>query len=327
MEYVMTDNRLYDDGSPEFMAKMFQQRIRQGQQRPQAQRQYDPRMGVQNIDRRIVGPTPINDPYTKLVVERYTRAPHLGPAHLGGKVVDRETALNYQINADVDGMQTQIQQRMMSMQGNNAMSTEQQMQYVPAQFRGQANSVYQALQQGKSPFPQHSLARLHEVGHGQMMQQQPQAQFMQQGQQMQQQPQSQGCRLVEGHPAFRALQTNGFGSTTILTRAIGQITPQVCSQQFVIKGIVKAFVVPPNVTTVNMATIHPSQLIELVEVMAPPMSGLGTFLVPRNAVMTDNRGIQQSQGNRQVITDGRNNYQQNVQQYPGQQGPRKMLMG
>ncbi len=243
--------------------------------------------------------------------ERYSKSWHAGPAHSGGRVLEASMARDIPVSADVDSMNAAIQAKHMSQRQllNEVDSTEAQLQRMSGNMRGQAWQALDALQQGRQAFPQHNLARLNEVGSANTFQQ-PQSQQTQSGPSV--------CRLHQGHACFRALQTGGFGSTVVMARALGQIPPQMAMQEFVIKGYVNVYVVPPHQTTVDMHAIqrNPQLCQQLVEIIAPPASGLGNLLVAQEslvqagnspygqgrAIITDSVSRQMQQ-HRQMLTD------------------------
>jgi len=192
-------------------------------------------------------------------------------------------------------------------------SAELQLQRLPPHLRQNAMQTLDNLQHGRNAYGQ-NLARLNEVGNANLMGQQQQY-----GQQQPQQ-QVQSCRLVEGFPCFRAIDTQGWGGTAniVLARAVGQVVPQVSMHEFVVRRVVNVFIVPPQTTTVDMNMIQNNQQLQaqLVEVQAPPMSGLGVLLVPKEALglrggMGDQRGIltdarmRQPTGQQQLLTNSR----------------------
>ncbi len=320
----------WDDGSSEWMDKRIHQRIRSNDSRPVARNDsyLDKKI---NTSTNQQGGYIINDPYTKIVVEKYTNARYFGPAHLGGKVMDRESAGNFEINADLDGMSQAIQSRFAQMrsQSGEAISVEDQYSHVPANLRGQVSQIQQSLEKGQSPFPQHSLTRLHEVGN------QRTTALMGNSNNNFNQPQqqnSQECRLLEGHPCFVGIQYGSFGGVIPLVRGLGQIGSDLASRQYTFKGIIKAYVVPPQQQAVNMEVLqrNPNMLTELVELICPPMGQVRTIFVPKEAIA---RG-QQSQNpmGYQLLTDGLRRQQNQPQNGPpktlaNQPLGKKMLLG
>jgi hypothetical protein len=306
-----------DDGSQEWFDQMAKSRIRGSNDGFSQYSKYIPNLTTEiNIDS-------VSDPVLKEKLlaakqagiqarERNAHRPHFGPLHLGEhlgeKKLDQYSAANVPIPIKTDmntiaGTYNAMHSRI-AQQTNEVDSVDMQLARMPPHMRGQAIQKLQMLQNGKPAFNA-NLARLNEVGNANMQMNHPQ----------QSQFSVQSCRLLEGHPCFRALQTNSFGTTTPLVRAIGQIVPQVSMHEFVVKGLVKVFVVPPQMQQINLATIqnNPQLVVELVEVMAPPMSGIGTILVPREALgmaggMGNQRGLLTDSVQRphqQVITNNR----------------------
>lgn len=304
-----------DDGSQEWFDQLTRNRIRGGSL-PTA-----PAQRISEID-----PNTIADPTIRerllaakqageTAKQRYTSAPHYGPAHLGGKVLDKISAQNYEISADVDAMTSAIEAKHLQQRQilNEVDSYEEQLQRMTGPARAQAMQTLNALQHRQTAYPNQNLARLNEIGNANYIQQQQ----MQQPQypQMQQQNSSQVCRLIDGHPCFRALQTDAYGAAIVMARAVGQIIPQISMQEFVIRGYKNVYIVPPNQTMVDMNQIqrNPQLCTQLVEIMAPPASGLGILLVPKEAVATTTMS---PNGQRGIITDS---YQRNQQpQYQNQ---------
>lgn len=290
----------YDDGSQEWLDQVARARIRRepiGQQDQNGLSQYRKLFG-QEIDINQV-----QDPELKRQLlnakeaglsarEHYTNSPHFGPAHLGGKVVDRNTAMNYEIDGDMDAFSNGINARysQIRQQVNEADNTETQLQMLQPQFRGRAMQALTALQNGQRGF-NGSLINLNEVN------------FNRPQQQMQNNNNNfQSCRLLNGYPCFRAMNSQGFGNTLVMARALGQINEQLSRHEFVVKGMVNVYIVQPQETMVDVSRIHPHMLTQLVEIMPPPMSGIqGNLLVQKEAL-----GISGGNGyGRQVITDSR----------------------
>lgn len=175
----------------------------------------------------------------------------------------------------------------------------------------------QMLQQtsGVNPLGDADLSMIFNKG------QQPQP--MQQPQHHQQGGGAQQVVLREGYPVYRAMQ-QAFGNTFIIAREVGVVNQQLASQQFLMKGMIQAYVVPPHQQQVNIQEIqrNPHLLSALVEVHAPPMASLGPLLVPREAVLTPG-----PYGNRQMITDARQHPNTNQPYYPSNPNARGILKG
>lgn len=328
-----------DDGSQEWFDQLAKNRIRRdgGASNPfSAYGKFTPTAQMQEIDINA-----ISDPEVRkrillvkeagqLAIEHYTKAPHFGPAHLGGKPVDRITASNYAVQVDMDQMSAGINARHMQyrQQLNEVDSTDAQLQRMPAHMRQYAAQTLGNLENNRPAFANHNLTRLHEVGNS-MNQGQPQQQ-----QQYHNQPQQQvqACRLVDGYPCFRAIDTGPWPGLekVVLARGVGQVVPQVSMHEFVVRRVVDVFVVPPQQTALDMNMINnnPQLRTQLVEVQAPPASGIGVLLVPREALgirggMGDQRGIltdarmRAAQGQQQLLLNSARQGPQTSPQRPG----------
>lgn len=111
------------------------------------------------------------------------------------------------------------------------------------------------------------------------------------------------CQLQEGHTFFQALNIQGFGTTTPLAKTGGQIKG-VQGREFKMEGVHQCYVVD-GLQTIDLSKMEPARQRTLVRVTAPL---LGTFLVPQEAIITQEGG--QSQG-RQLLID--TNQSQNLQ--------------
>jgi len=287
----------------------------------------------------------IRDPLIKQVVEKYTKAPHYGPAHAGFKddpYAANNTTLNVSDDVLINRLNSFNQQVRMSTQGLERFdNAEDALQHIPPHLRGQAFNAYQRSLGGKTVMGEQVGNRPYAMAqNGVQSQQQAPAPQGQASQQIQ----VQQVRILEGFPCFKALNVQGFYAKFPLVRAIGVTNAQLAMTEFVTRAITRAYVVPPNQNQVDMALIERNQnlLQELVIVEAGPMTGIGQILVPRQAIATAQRMVPQNQGHilrdavsRQgtMINDGRfYNQQQNFPARPmlnnnPQYGPRKILKG
>ena len=268
-------NRRGDDGSQEWFDGIQRQRMQQRRSPNQKTNQsyLDQRVGsqTQHQPQQIE----ISDPYIKNIVDGYKTQPHYGPAHLGGKVVEKSVAANYEVEVDMSTLQSQMIQKQMEFQrqsGNQGFTVDEELMKLPPHLRQQ----FMPLTQGMMPQQQ-------------VQQNQPA------------QPQNQAVMLKEGYPVYRPIQQS-FGNTMILAREIGTINPQLSSQQFIMRGARNVYVIPQNQNSVNIQEIqnNPRMLTQLIEIQAPPMSSLGSLLVPRESISTH---AYSNPGGRQVITD------------------------
>ena len=104
-------NREDDGGQQWFDAKM-RQRINERVQIKQGVQQNN-RDGKSYLDRKVGGvqqnqAAEITDPYIRKLIEGRQQQQFFGPAHLGGKVVDKTTAGNYEIDVDMGAMEQSI---------------------------------------------------------------------------------------------------------------------------------------------------------------------------------------------------------------------------
>ena len=246
----------YDDGSAAWMERQLQLRIK-GMSTPTV-----------NVDHNQIAALraqPIKDPYIKTVVERYMSAPVYQPLHNELSSVRGAENLNQKIAA----YDAQVRR---AGGWDSLDDVETALQHVPPHLRGTVQNRFQQLQTAQR-----------DVGG-------PQQPLQQQGPQI--------VRLLEGFPCFRAINTQGFYPKFPLVKNAGQTTPQLSSVEFVVRGVVKAFIVAPNQTQVDMGAIerNPSLLTEFIQVEAPPMTGVGTLLVPRQSIATNQTINQQQRG-------------------------------
>lgn len=333
-------NRKIDDGSQEFLDEVAFRRIHsnrrpQQPQYQQPQQRFNPNYPNQPkpfnpaLDRVITTARPATQELSEEEIKArayaektYMRAPHYAPRHLSQRglvkewntSVMRESANRYEIKGDMGQYLNQtgnyIQNKFGA--GDNA---DVILSQIPAHQRNMVASKLQALQSGQSIGPNPLIAPfMQQQNNG--YPQQPQPQY---GQPQMQQPQQQLCKLMEGFAIFHPLQAQGFGSTVPLIKAVGQTTPQIFGIDFLVKGIVRAYVVQPNQTIVDLKAIqsNPAMLREFIEVQAPPMTGLGNFLVLKEAVMQQGGGMGNNNNGRQLLTDARNRqYPQVMPNYP-----------
>ena len=269
-------NRRGDDGSQEWFDSVQQQRMHQRRSPNQKANQsyLDQRVGPRHQQHQQEQ-VEISDPYIKNIVDGYKTQPHYGPAHLGGKVVEKSVAANFEVEVDMSTLQNQMIQKQMEFQrqsGNQGFTVDEELMKLPPHLRQQ----FMPLTQGQMPQQQ-----------------------MQQNQTNQ--PQNQSIMLKEGYPVYRPIQQS-FGNTMILAREIGVINHQLSNQQFIMRGARNAYVIPQNQTSVNIQEIqnNPRMLTQLVEIQGSPMSGLGSLLVLRESITTQANSYP---GGRQVITD------------------------
>lgn len=299
----------YDDGSANWLETRFQMRMK-GINLPS-----------ERVDHRQIAALraqPITDPYIKKVVENYMAAPVYQPLHNELSTIGGADNLNQKI-AVHDA------QARRAGGWDSFDDTDMALQHLPPHLRGTVQNRFQQLQTGGN---QPSF-------HGQHQQPQQHYQPQQTGPQM--------VRLVEGFPCFRTLNTQGFYSKFALVKNAGQTNQQLSSVEFMVRGVVKAYVVAPNQTQVDMGALerNPNLLTEFVHVEAPPMTGIGSLLVPRQCIATNQMANHQQ---RRVILDspGRPQYNQQpahlqsvvpprqklIQEVPMRQGgPQRILRG
>jgi hypothetical protein len=283
---------LYDDGSAAWMERVFQMRMK-GVHAPLYQEPDHRKIAALRAQ-------PIQDPYIKEVIKRYNEAPQYGPAHLGFKN-DPNAAQTTLVTVNDDALMQKIavanQQAKRGGGWDSYDDAEAALQNVPAHLRGTVQDRFQRLQGGQQGYQGQQ--------HMQAPNNQPQA--------FQATPQV--VRLAEGYACFRALNTQGFYAKFPLVKNAGQTNQQVASLEFAVRGVVKAYILQPNQTQVDMALLErsPQMLTELVMVEAAPMTGIGTILVPRQCISTNQQRPQQRPG---VILDSpvRNQYNQQVLQ-------------
>lgn len=306
-----------DDGSTQWLDEMAMNRIRKRQNQPQPQQQQQRqqimlpeqrRVPHPVLDRRVStvstnaqlqqmntvkmlpGEKPEDVQKAKAYAERtYMRVPHVvGPLYASGAKYLRENgggssslrnlSETVTVNTDVDNLSGRIQSVIMSKYGAGD-SQDQIYSQMNPNMRMQVSQKMEQLQNGQWVAPNTLLPQM----------------------QQQQQNGPQGCKVIAGYPAFQTIQVQGFGSTVPLVRAMGQIPPQLSGIDFIIRETVRAYIVQPNETTINLAAIQANQnnLTELVVLQAPPMTNIGIILVPKEAV-ANGMG-----GGRQVLTDAR----------------------
>lgn len=197
------------------------------------------------------------------------------------------------VNTDVDNLSNRIQSVIMNKYGAGD-SQDALLAQMNPQMRMQVTQKLEQLQNGQWVAPNTLIPQMQNIN--------------------QQNNGPQGCKVLPGYPAFHQIQYQGFGGTIPLVRAMGQIPPQMTGIDFVIKEVVRAYIVQPNENMINMSVIQSNQqnLIELVVLQAPPMTGVGVLLVPKEAVAN-------GMGGRQVLTDTRQRVLNPQQQYMHQQ--------
>lgn len=322
----------YDDGSQQWLDEMVMTKIRQGKQQPQytnGTRGYNPQAYNPALDRVVTTQqrqlTAEEAEDIRKARERaektYMRAPHYAPVHLVQKGLakaddwneaSRARASDYQIKGDY-GQQVERLGEYINHKFGPGDNSDQILAAMPANQRNILLEKLHALQTGQPLGPNPLLA-----GYG------PQPNMMKQPQmQPPQMANPQICKLYEGHPLFQPIQANGFGSTVPLLRFAGQTSQKIMGLDFVIRGVVKGYALPPNQTVVDLKILqnNPNLLQEYVQLDSPPISGLGTVLVAKEAIFIpgNNMGQNPSYGQRQMLTDARVRPQQAM---PQQQPPR-----
>ena len=292
---------------------------RVGQQQPQPQ-QYQQRVqqqsnGRQQYSRMLPGETPQDAVRAKEYAEKtYMKVPHvIGPLYAAGAKYLRERGADaaslktlsqtVSVNTDVDNLSGRINSVIMQKFGAGDSQDALYARMHP-NVRAQVSRKMEQLEKGEWVAPNTLLPQL----------QQQQNNGVQQGN-------MQTCKIISGYAAFQKIESQGFGSTIPLVRALGQIPPQMTGVDFVVREVVKAYIVQPNETTINLAAIqaNPQVLVELVVLQPPPMSNIGMLLVQKEAI-ANGMG-----GGRQVLTDARQRTLGPQQQYLHQQNQRQQM--
>jgi len=86
--------------------------------------------------------------------------------------------------------------------------------------------------------------------------------------------------LQEGAVYYKAVQTNGFGTTMPMVRNCGQAVG-VVGREFEFHGETHCYLID-NMEVVDLGNINPQKMLNLVEIRAP---FLGTLLVERNSII------------------------------------------
>lgn len=254
----------------------------------------------------------------------YMRAPHYSPKHLSQrgliseKVFDgrliNQAASNFQMNGNLNQYVNNVGDYVRKQFGPGD-SAETYLAQLPASQRNMAITQISSLQNNAShylkpnnggvPSQKQPMLLKEQVPYQQQPQQNPTVTGYPQQMQPQQQQQSRYCKLHEGFPIFHALQTQGFGNSVPLVRAVGQTSAQMFNVDFVMKNYVRAFIVQPGQTVVNMKAIqeNPSALNDFVEIQAPPMTGWGNFLVSKAAIIEQGQQNMQKQNNNGMLLD------------------------
>lgn len=264
----MSQFKKSDDGSEQWFDQLAKQRI---QERVQA-RQVNRIQQQSYLDRKVTTQQnrqeEIQDPFIKNLVESRQNQPFYGPAHLGGQVVDRSLAGNYEVEINMDALQRAIISKQHEFQQQSGMNPNGVGEAdIDRLFGKHNNSQQTSLLPGiRQPDQQNGTVT-----------------------------------LSTGFPIYRPIhQVNGGGF--ILVREVGVVNEQLASQQYISRGTKNVYVVPQHQTQVNIQEIqnNPRLLTTLVEVHAPPMASLGPLLVPAQAIVGAYMG-----GSRQIITDSR----------------------
>lgn len=290
-------NTKYDDGSQEFFDEIVRKRIR---------RQYD----QQRIDHEAIARArsmQIQTEEAKKAIEFYKKVPFYAAKNPNEVIV----------KVDGDGLARKIDHSLMEgrRQTGEVLFAEEMVANIPMHQRQGAAMIYENLRNGRDPYPHKSLLQEtlgQQGGYGQ-----PQRGYAP-PQQQQQQGGGEAVSLLQGSAVFKSIESQGFGSTVTLARSIGQADARTSSYQFIYKGTVDAYIVPPNQTVINLQLIesNPNLKSKLAILQAPPMAmanatnQLGTIMVPLDAIVRigEQRGYgggQYGVGNRQVITDSR----------------------
>ena len=297
-------NREDDGGQQWFDAKM-RQRINERVQTKQGAQQNN-RDGKSYLDRKVGGAqqsqaAEITDPYIRKLIEGRQQQQFFGPAHLGGKVVDKTTAGNYEIDVDMSAMEQSILRRQQEFQ---------RLEGGPVSGVGEADMarLFGGNTNTQNNHQPHPLPGMRQPDQMNQHHQQPQG------------PQT--VTLREGYPVYRCIQQS-FGNTFVLAREVGTINSQLSSQQFIAKNPMNVYIVPQHQAQVNIQEIqnNPRLLTTLVEIQAPPLSSIGSLLVPQEALVGGRSNNQSNNQTRQLITDSRHHQQlpQQSRQPPQQQ--------
>lgn len=285
-------NIKYDDGSQEFFDDLTRKRIRK-----------------QQIDREISLPNksiiaarramPVKEEMAKKAIEYYTKIAHISPQK--NTVVVDDAALASKINMGlVESKRTT----------GGSLTIDEQMSQIPPHLRQKAAGIVNNISSGKNPYPQYNL--LTET----LRQNNPMQQFQGGGQQQQPQ-QINACRIMPGAPVFKSIETNGFGSTTVLVRGLGQADQRTASYQFIFREVVDAFIIPPNQQVLDLRLIesNPNLKTKLAAILAPQMATLGpgtpmgVILVPLDAIIREAGPGMPAYGNKNLLVDSRHGIQ------------------
>jgi len=274
----MSQFKRSDDGSEQWLDQLAKQRIQERVQHRQINRNQQSNQSY--LDRKVSSvqqqnhQEEIRDPYIKQLIESRQQQPFYGPAHLGGQVLDRSLAANYEVEINMDAFQQAILNKQHEFQQQSGINP---------------NGVSEADIDRLFRNQQHSSPSLPGI-------RQPEQQ------------QNGTVNLNTGFPVFRPIhQANGGGF--VLAREVGVINEQLASQTYISRGTKNVYVIPQHQTQVNIQEImnNPKMLTILVEIQAPPMASLGPLLVPAQAIAGAYMG-----GSRQIITDSKQH--QHVQQ-------------
>lgn len=106
--------------------------------------------------------------------------------------------------------------------------------------------------------------------------------------QQQQSSQQQVVFIREGTQAYRQLEAQAYGHTMPIARFVGP-AQGVSGKEFEFKGVVNAYIVDGNVTSIDMGNIDHSKVKRLAVVQAP---FIGKLLIPETAVFNPTSGPQ-----------------------------------
>ena len=117
-----------------------------------------------------------------------------------------------------------------------------------------------------------------------MMQQRLQQQHMSRPPDMghYQAPPANTCMVRENVQAYRAIDAQGFGTTTPLVINVGPLNG-IAGREFENKGLVQCYLVD-NMKSIDLSEMseHPERMIRLVQISAP---FIGNLLVPESAIV------------------------------------------
>lgn len=264
----MSQFKKSDDGSEQWFDQLARQRIQERVQHKQGNRNQQQSYLDRKVTTQQNQQEEIHDPFIKNLVESRQKQPFYGPAHLGGQVVDRSVAGNYEVEINMDALQQAILTKQYEFQRQSGINPNGVGEADIDRLFSKNNNQQQA-----APLP-----GIRQPDH-----------------------QNGTVTLNVGFPVYRPIhQANGGGF--VLAREVGVVNEQLASQSYISRGTKSVYIVPQHQTQVNIQEIqnNPRLLSTLVEVHAPPMGSLGPLLVPAQAIIGAYMG-----GTRQLITDSR----------------------